>query len=738
MSEPKSINAASVPAKLQPIETTPLVRARPQVLSATPDALSLLKSLRRRWALALGLGIVGAVVIGGATWLIVPRAKYTAVATMQVATHPRRIMFDPKESQTDYRTYQRTQVTLIKNRMVLKHAVSQPEVAKLPTIRAQVDPEEWLDEQLKVEFPGGSEVLQISLSGDRAEDLHVIVNAVVQSYKTLIVDEEKTQRSVRLSQLKDLWKKYQDDLVVKRKELRTLATSVGSSDQQAMGLAQQFKTEALALLQRARMEAQQELMKARAELNALENGPGPDPEARVPEANILEHVNSHPEVQRLRGVVADLEQKYRHNYNLSKRKSDPSVEYVRQRWEAASKELKATTEKVRQSAAEQVRSGGTGGDRLANQARAQQQVTMWENYSNALAADIENLQKESKEMTAKSLDLENERDDIAVVAGIARQVEQEVESVQVELNAPERIRILSKAELPKKKDEYKNLKAGGIAALGAFISALVGISFWEFRARRVDTAEEVVSGLGMTLVGSLPPLPNRSRLRIGSNESAAEKHWQNLMVESIDATRTMLLHASSTEAVRLVMVTSAVKGEGKTSLSCHLATSLARTGRRTLLVDCDLRSPAAHRLFEMPPVPGVCELLRGGASLADVIYETPAGGLDMIPAGRCDALALQALARGELRPHFDQLRARYDFIIADSAPVLPVADSLLIGQSVDGVLFSVLRDVSRLPAIYSAHERLSALGVKMLGAVVNGVQGEHYSYAYSYGSEADA
>ena len=212
-----------------------------------------------------------------------------------------------------------------------------------------------------------------------------------------------------------------------------------------------------------------------------------------------------------------------------------------------------------------------------------------------------------------------------------------------------------------------------------------------------------------------PPSRTRSRQRAGKEE----RRLQSLLVESIDAARTMILHASRIEAIRTVMITSAVKGEGKTSLACHLATSLARAGRRTLLIDCDLRSPAAHRLFDLPPGPGLSEVLRGEVDAADVIQPTPAHGLHLIPAGRCDALAIQALAQDGIRALFDDLRARYDFIIVDSAPVLPVADSLLVSQVVDAVIFSILRDVSRVPMVHAAYERLTALGTRTLGAVVS-------------------
>ena len=183
------------------------------------------------------------------------------------------------------------------------------------------------------------------------------------------------------------------------------------------------------------------------------------------------------------------------------------------------------------------------------------------------------------------------------------------------------------------------------------------------------------------------------------------------------------------------MVAAALGGEGKTSLSIHLATSLARAGRRSLLVDCDLRRPTAHHPFNRPQGPGFCELLRGEINLAEAVRPTDIPGLYVITAGYCDQLAIESLSQAIVPTVFARLRDQFTFVIVDSAPVLPVADSLEIGQHVDAVVFSVLRDVSRLPSIHAAYERLRALRIRMLGAVVAGTRGEVYGYSgrYAYG-----
>jgi capsular exopolysaccharide synthesis family protein len=267
---------------------------------------------------------------------------------------------------------------------------------------------------------------------------------------------------------------------------------------------------------------------------------------------------------------------------------------------------------------------------------------------------------------------------------------------------------------------------------------VLGIVLWEYRARRISSVSEVVNGLGIRLVGTLPTRPERVRRLIGPGGAAHLDRSRRSLIESIDTTRTMLLHLSGTESMRVVMVTSALEGEGKTSLASHLATSLVRAGRRTLLIDCDLRRPALQRLFDVPLVPGLCELLRSEADVVEAIRATPDGSLSVITAGHCDHRALQALAQDGARLIFDLLVKEYDFLIIDSAPVLPVADSLLLSQQVDAVIFSLLHEVSCVPHVQAAYDRLSALGVRLLGAVISGTpEGAHGYSRYKYDQDPD-
>src|SRR5262249_1374176 len=158
----------------------------------------------------------------------------------------------------------------------------------------------------------------------------------------------------------------------------------------------------------------------------------------------------------------------------------------------------------------------------------------------------------------------------------------------------------------------------------------------------------------LPVVGSLPVLPERVRRGGARPGNRRDQYWRNLLTESVDSTRTMLLHAASRDGAQIIMVASALGGEGKTTLASHLVASLARAGRRVLLVDGDLRRPALHKVFNLPAHPGLAELLRGEVDLNAAIQAGPIPGLSVLTAGQPDAMAVQALSHGRLAPLFQQ------------------------------------------------------------------------------------
>ena len=446
-------------------------------------------------------------------------------------------------------------------------------------------------------------------------------------------------------------------------------------------------------------------------------------------------IDQDPEVSALKAAVSDMESRLvseKTNTGRVSRKStmDPGVKRLKDELDSLRKQLASKRVAAKPAALRQLQDPEVNATPNFKGGTPAQQLALVEEMEERLKEEIEKNKKLESALTDNTLDLQDLQDELKQTQESADKIAREAEVLTVELQAPPRIKKLEDAVPPTSRDSKKWWIMFGMISLGSFLVPLVGVTFLELRTRKIDNADEVVIDLGLPVVGSLPMLPSKARRHGVVDRNEKDRYWYNLLLESIDATRTMLVHAARSGSHRVVLITSALSGEGKTSLASHLATSLARSGKKTLLIDADLRKPSIHRLFDLTAEPGLGELLRRENTLEEVTAATAISELKIITAGRCDHLTLRILSQGGMGGLFTGLKEQYDFVIVDSSPILPVADALIIAQQVDAVLFSVLTDVSRKTKVFAAYQRLATLGVKVLGAVVTGAHDGVYGTNY--------
>ena len=272
----------------------------------------------------------------------------------------------------------------------------------------------------------------------------------------------------------------------------------------------------------------------------------------------------------------------------------------------------------------------------------------------------------------------------------------------------------------------RRLKYTVLAALGVLFVGFVTVVMWEHRSRRVTHTDDVTAALGVRLIGAIP----------SAGRGTGKGHESHpVLVEAIDATRTMLLNGTHDSDLRVLVVTSAVSGEGKTSLSGHLAISLARAGFRTLLIDGDLRAPTAQRVFEIPLSPGLCEFLEGEVGGAAATRPTGVPGLSVMTTGVWTLATRRALVGDGWRVAKERLKAEFDFVVVDTSPLLLVSDALLLAREADGVVVSVLMGVSQVALVGEAVTRLQTVRAKVTGVIANGVRTAAHEYTHGYGSK---
>jgi capsular exopolysaccharide synthesis family protein len=700
-------------------QSIPIHPALPPALSSRPDPISLFHAWRRRWPLATAVGLVFSVAAAAAAWFFWP-AQYTAFSLLRVASVQPRLVFDTAESKGgDFGTYQRTQVQLLKSRFVLNGALRQPGAAELPAVQRRRDPVSWLANQIAVDYPGGSEILRISMSGDDPAGLATLVNAVQQTYLQEIVNKERDQRLARLNDLEASHAAYEEKVRTKRATYRQLARTLGTSDSQALTIKQQMALEHFSQLRGEQTRLRFERMRAQVRLGALQAGGQPETTVDIPETLIQAQIVQDRVVQERQQRIAQLQETIARFETVARNPAEPALQQYRLELTAVEKALNDRRTELRPVVVQQL-SARAGGD--LNIVDLKKQINLLDQQDKLLTEEITRISAETEKVGTSSSDLELLRTEITQIDSIANRIGAEQEALRVELQSPPRITLLQPAEVPQTKDLNRKVRAMGLAAFATFFGLAFGVAFLEFWTRKVNTPLEVAGGLGIRVIGLLPA--------VHDFDPRQEADTPDVLTDSADAVRTVLLHHAQNRRLQVVMVTSAVGGEGKTTLATQLALSLARAGHKTLLVDCDIRRPQLHHLFELPQEPGLVDLLGSDARLADIVRSGPNARLDILTTGRLGHRSLSSVPVSVMQRVFGALRREYDFVVLDSSPVLPVPDTAWIGQQTDCVMLSVLRDSSRLPLIYETAQRLTAIGVPLLGVVVSGTRGDVYGYSY--------
>ena len=705
-----------------PLVTVPTVGLQPE--SASTNASKYLHALRRRWLSVLGLGLLCGGLAGAGAWFAI-QPKYTAVALVHVATQHGQLVFKTADRSTlsDFDVYKNTQQGILTSRFVLTAALRKPDVAKLGVVQRELDPIDWLQRELKVKFPLDAEIMRISLTTDDPKEASILVNAVVAAYMDEVVDDEEGQRSANLSELDTIYSEKETEVRKKRTDLRQLAEQLGAGDSTALSLKQQIALEEFADVRKEHTTRCFELLRQEGELKVLQRTLlSPDGPA-VSDVELSAYARTDPlavsllarlDMQRtIVAINADRLQPNAVPFGVQENARD--LESTEEQLDVRREELRADLQQSKS---------------VADIPRLEAQIEVSKELVQQLALDLEQLRKTAEEVSGSSIDIEMMRAEIEHIEEVLSSVAEERERLKVELRSKSRVTELQAAEAPQFRDRTQRIPLTVLAVIAGFCVPLGGIVFWETRARRINSSEEVAVEVGVNVIGTLPMVPFRS---IGKMSSSLGRrpHWQNLMRESVNGVAAVLLREAGLGQTRVVLVSSAMSGEGKTTLVTQLAMSLARSGFRTVLVDFDLRRPSLDRLFELRLEPGVSELLRGENDLADVVQETATGNLSVVPAGRWDSQSAAVLSNGSTGSLFKELREEYDFVLVDCGPVLPMVDSRLIGQHVDAVVFSVLRDVSQARKVRSALAILRSFDIRVMGAVVTGATDETYYAASS-------
>jgi capsular exopolysaccharide synthesis family protein len=395
-----------------------------------------------------------------------------------------------------------------------------------------------------------------------------------------------------------------------------------------------------------------------------------------------------------------------------------------------------------------------------------------------LEAELQSIKSELLDQSSAAVDLTNLQLEIAssreLMDKLLRQQSETEVAARLQGTRESNIRIIDRALVPGgafRPSLRQNLTTG--LGLGLMLG-LGALLLLEYMDRSIKSPEEVERRLAVANLAVIPDVASTGRsygtgLSYGyaygrkGRKKGGKLRLRNLgdrkegagAIEAIEllphdrprlsvseayrSLRTALL-LSSAEDLRVVAVTSAGSGEGKTATSANLAVVMAQLGQRVLLIDGDLRKPRLHEVFGVTNRAGLVNVLAGGEDPAKVVALTNVPSLSLMPSGPIPPNPSELLASDRMRELLRRARGLYDFVIIDTPPVLAVTDATIIGSRTDGVVLclragKVLREDAR-----TCRDRLVMSEVKILGAVLNRHRettgsGRKYYYYEAYAAD---
>ncbi|MEW6186682.1 MAG: polysaccharide biosynthesis tyrosine autokinase [Thermodesulfobacteriota bacterium] len=304
------------------------------------------------------------------------------------------------------------------------------------------------------------------------------------------------------------------------------------------------------------------------------------------------------------------------------------------------------------------------------------------------------------------------------------------------------IHVVDQAEVPKSPSKPRTARNLMLAMVIGLMGGVGLAFFFEYLDNTIKTPDDVERHFNLPYLGPIPDFeikeddPTRDLIVLHSPKSSASESFRGL--------RTSILFASARKVPRVILITSGAAKEGKTLVAGNLAVTMAQGGGRTLLLDCDMRRPRLHRVFNVQREPGMSNILVGESGWEKMIRETGVENLHLIPSGPIPPNPAELVSSDLMEELLAGLRDRYDRIIIDSPPITAVTDAVALSRPslVDGLVLVVkVGETSRDITINSIRQ-LRDMKAHILGVVLNDIyftrdQYYHYQYYYYYGDDQE-
>lgn len=212
----------------------------------------------------------------------------------------------------------------------------------------------------------------------------------------------------------------------------------------------------------------------------------------------------------------------------------------------------------------------------------------------------------------------------------------------------------------------------------------------------------------------------------------AQSDPKNPATEAYRVIRTSIQFAQAGKQLKTLMVTSCTPDEGKSTTISNLAVVMTQAGKKVLVMDCDMRNPTIHKIFQLSNQMGLSNCISMNNALQDAVQQTKIAGLDVLTSGVIPPNPSELLGSERMQEILQEAKEKYDYVLVDVPPIMPVTDALVVGRIVDGVLLVMDSGEVKVEMARDVKTQLVNAGANILGVVLNKVRSEHHGYGYGY------